>query len=186
MAATTTTSLQNNLGGVRSLTATLSATIDTEFSFLRSQWEDYETKREALENMKAPIDAEPDTSSRSRLKLNVGGERFEIRCSCIKGYSYFRALYSQTFAAVDSDRFFFIDRDPESFANIMVYLRTRTIDLSLLHKDDRDQLKEEAEFFLMSDLVEHIEQYEASILPPPPAAVHEMNNTNNTATTSEN
>lgn len=154
-------SLPNNLGGIRSLTADLSATIDAEFAFLRSQWEDYETKREELDTVKSLVDTEPEASNRLRLKVNVGGERFEISCSCIRGYSYFRALYSKTFAASDPDGFYFIDRDPDSFAHIMAYLRTRSLDLTLLPEDDRHQLREEAEFFLMPDLVQLIERFEA-------------------------
>ena len=125
-------------------------TIKNERAFLAAE-------RKRLDDLNRRLNAF-DPSEHDRLKLNVGGSRFEVRAACIKKNIFFRSLLSGTFASCDSDGFYFVDRDPIHIAAILHFLREGVLDLD--HYSDRqlDRLKTEAEFYMVQDLHATIEE----------------------------
>ena len=93
-----------------------------------------------------------------RLKLNVGGTKFEIRASSIQKNTYFRSLLGGTFAVCDGDGFYYIDRDPSYFGQVLNFLREGTVDLDGLTDKQLDRLKAEAEFYMVQELHATIEE----------------------------
>lgn len=99
----------------------------------------------------------------SIMKLNVGGESFQLYYGALKAASYFWNL-NKMVPQRDAISIFqegsachFIDRDPEIFQDILHYLKTWEV----LHPTDKHYLvilQNEADFYGFYDLVKRIDQ----------------------------
>ncbi|XP_022921061.1 BTB/POZ domain-containing protein KCTD3 [Onthophagus taurus] len=90
------------------------------------------------------------------LHLNVGGKRFSTSrqtLTCVQD-TFFTALLNGRISSLrDEKGSIFIDRDPEIFAVILNYLRTREINLKNV---DIKSLRHEAEYYGISPLVRRL------------------------------
>lgn len=136
----------------------LQRTMADEYDKLKLQWSIYARDKEEMDRIKARLQG-VNVKETDRLKLNVGGVRFEIRQSCTKNNTYFRSLVSETFAEADKDGFFFIDRDPTYVHVIMSYLRNGSVQFGRYSDSELDAIREDAEFYMMNDLMADIDAY---------------------------
>lgn len=136
----------------------LQMTMAGEYDKLKTQWSIYSKDKEEMDRIKARLQG-VNVKETDRLKLNVGGTRFEIRQSCTKNNTYFRSLVSETFTEADKDGFFFIDRDPTCIPMIMSYLRNGTIAFNRFSDSELEGIREDAEFYMMNDLMSDIDAY---------------------------
>ncbi|KAJ3040084.1 hypothetical protein HK097_002651 [Rhizophlyctis rosea] len=102
--------------------------------------------------------------SDSPLTLNVGGTLFTTSKDTLTAESeYFRALFSENFASPLHNGSIFIDRDPETFAHILQYLRTNRF--PIFHNSNKGfdlelyaNIRSDALFYGIDSLVEFIEK----------------------------
>jgi len=146
------------LSTIQEMMDQLQRTMADEYDKLRTQWNIYLRDKEEMDRIKARLQG-VNVKETDRLKLNVGGTRFEIRQSSTKNNTYFRSLVSETFAEADKDGFFFIDRDPTFVPVIMSYLRNGSIQLGRYTDTELAAIHEEAEFYMMNDLMTDIDGY---------------------------
>jgi hypothetical protein len=137
--------------------ADLQTMMDEEFETLKSKWAEYERAKEELDRLNGLL-SNVVAKETDRLKLNVGGMRFEIRLSCVMSNVFFKSLASGTFADADRDGFFYIDRDPMYMPVIMSHFR-KTVDLTEFSDADIDGIREEADFYMVQDLVDDIDAH---------------------------
>ena len=75
----------------------------------------------------------PDTASQrrpDRVVIDVGGTMFTTSVSTLTGASnYFKMLFAERWDQAASDEPPFIDRDPESFAPLLTFMRTGCVEL---------------------------------------------------------
>jgi len=91
------------------------------------------------------------------VKLNVGGFKFHTTVATLTKYpdTFFTALLSEKMpTARDEEGAYFIDRDGQFFAPVLIWLRTNEI--SLPPGTTRDDLLREAIFFSIQPLVEEL------------------------------
>jgi hypothetical protein len=154
--------------------------MEREFDRIRSEYD-------RLLRLKAEIDAirkkirDVSVDERDRLRLNVGGKRFEIRSSTVLKNTFFRSVVSGAFVAPDPDGFYFIDRDPEFLQLILNHLRDGNADLSRLDDTEVQLLRREADFYMVAELVATIDSSRgrSAVASPTPvnaptAAPHQM------------
>jgi len=139
----------------------LTQSILDEYERLTKAWTDLITKQAEIDAIRARITSVP-VKEGDRVKLNVGGERFEARATNLVKNTYFRALISLTFTEMDSDGFHFIDRNPEWFHVVVNYLRDGSIDLSRIEEYALGSIRKEAEFYMVPELVNEIDKYRSS------------------------
>ncbi|XP_037909569.1 BTB/POZ domain-containing protein KCTD3 isoform X2 [Hermetia illucens] len=90
------------------------------------------------------------------VNLNVGGKRFSTSRQTLTWIpdTFFTALLSGRISSLrDENGAIFIDRDPDYFAIILNYLRTKDIDIS---KCDVRALRHEAEYYSISPLIKRL------------------------------
>eukprot|EP01122_Echinamoeba_exundans_P001757 TRINITY_DN11753_c0_g1_i1.p1 TRINITY_DN11753_c0_g1~~TRINITY_DN11753_c0_g1_i1.p1 ORF type:complete len:263 (-),score=60.98 TRINITY_DN11753_c0_g1_i1:78-866(-) len=118
------------------------------------------------QNQSAPV-TEAKTSS-GIVKLNVGGQIFTTsKSTLLKGTSsegsFFSSMLSGRFSVeTDESGNFFIDRSGEKFKHILEFLRTGALESNV----DLDSLLQEAQFYLLDDLIyaiEHRKQIETEL-----------------------
>jgi len=92
---------------------------------------------------------------KGRVKLNIGGARFETSADTLRKSDWFAALLSGKFETQpDEDGYLFIDRDGAHFATILNYLRmgTRALRGLELTEGQRLQLLEETQYYQLNGL----------------------------------
>ena len=94
------------------------------------------------------------------VRLNVGGRLFQSSASTLLWpgpNTFFAALLSDRLPSLlDETHAYFIDRDPETFAMILSYLRTRHVDLGQVPVD---ALRVEADFFGLDQLSQELNAF---------------------------
>ena len=106
--------------------ASLQRTVDA----LRVQQESVQQEREQLEAMKAAVDGNIERF-KQRVKLNVGGSRFETTLSTLTRHpdSMLAVMFSGRHEVPqDDDGYVFIDRDGAHFRTILNFLRDGVLD----------------------------------------------------------
>ncbi|KAK9497590.1 hypothetical protein O3M35_004289 [Rhynocoris fuscipes] len=96
------------------------------------------------------------SSTADIINLNVGGKRFSTSRQTLVWVpdTFFTALLSGRISSLrDESGALFIDRDPNLFARILNYLRTREIDIS---NCEISHLRHEAEFYGVAPLVKRL------------------------------
>ena len=115
---------------------------------LRSQQESVRRERAELQNMQATVEANL-SQFRQRVKLNVGGSKFETTLSTLTRYpeSMLGAMFSGRHEVTpDEEGHVFIDRDGTHFRVILNYLRTGCLDVP--HSDQAaNELKRELDYY---------------------------------------
>jgi hypothetical protein len=145
---------------------------------LRSQQESVRRERAELQSMKAVVDANL-ARFKQRVKLNVGGSKFETTLSTLTRYpdSMLGAMFSGRHEVPpDDEGYVFIDRDGTHFRAILNFLRTGFVDLPR-SEQAANELKRELEYYQLPS---------EGLLTPPRAAsartveiVRTMNGHNN-------
>lgn len=95
---------------------------------------------------------EKNKSEVSVVKLNVGGTRFMTTSGTLLNHSpnFFTALLSGQHSVCKDDKgYYFIDRDPEHFRLVLLFLRTGALVLPT-QMSEREQLMEEFRFYCIS------------------------------------
>lgn len=149
--------MQDGLASIQKQIALIQKVMQEEYDKIKREWDFYAREKEEMDRIKASISGAVIKPG-ARLKLNVGGTRFEIRMTCVQDNEYFRALYSETFAPQDKDGFFFIDRDPDFMHVVLGYLRTRTVQLSRYSEAELQAIRDDADFYMVYDLVTVIDE----------------------------
>ncbi|EPY35968.1 hypothetical protein STCU_00821 [Strigomonas culicis] len=91
------------------------------------------------------------------VRLNIGGELFEVALSTLLAYdapNLFHSLFSNEYLLCDYDektKSIFIDRDPATFRYIINYLRGYSY-FQALGEEERTKLKVDAEYFCLKGL----------------------------------
>lgn len=129
-----------------------------EYDRLKAEWKKYLKDKEEMDRIRGRITS-VSVSELDRLKLNVGGRRFEIRATCATKNTYFRSLLSGTFTPADQDGFYFIDRDPEYVQVVMNFLRDGQIDLNDFNDRQLARIRQDAEFYMVQELQTEIDTF---------------------------
>jgi hypothetical protein len=114
---------------------------------LRSQQASVQRERAELQSMKAVVD-ENLSKFKQRVKLNVGGTRFETTLSTLTRHpdSMLAAMFSGRHdLQPDDEGYVFIDRDGTHFRVILNFLRTGVLDVPSAKA--ADELKRELEYY---------------------------------------
>ena len=79
--------------------------------------------------------------ARERLRLNIGGSKFETTVHTLTKHAdtYFSAAFSGRHVPLDSEGYYFIDRDSKHFGAILSFLRTGKLRLPR-DEEDREEL----------------------------------------------
>ncbi|KAG5178520.1 hypothetical protein JKP88DRAFT_241890 [Tribonema minus] len=98
-------------------------------------------------------------TSHAPIKLNIGGKRFETSATTLRSNlqgSFFSAWLSGRWdlQACKEDGSFFIHRDPTTFRHILNHLRGVDLDVELLIKAELAELRREADFYGLTDLID--------------------------------
>ena len=115
---------------------------------LRSQQESVRRERAELQSMKAVVDANL-ARFKQRVKLNVGGSKFETTLSTLTRYpdSMLGAMFSGRHEVPpDEEGYVFIDRDGTHFRAILNFLRTGFVDQPR-SEQAANELKRELEYY---------------------------------------
>ena len=115
---------------------------------LRSQQESVQRERVELQSMKATVE-ENLSQFKQRVKLNVGGSKFETTLTTLTTYpdSMLGAMFSGRHEVPpDEEGCVFIDRDGTHFGTILNFLRTGTLDMPSSTKAV-SELKREMEYY---------------------------------------
>ena len=115
---------------------------------LRVQQESVKREREELENMKATVDGSIERF-KQRVKLNVGGSRFETTLSTLTRHpeSMLAAMFSGRHEVPqDEDGYVFIDRDGTHFHTVLNFLRTGILNVPPSRKA-AEELKCELQYY---------------------------------------
>jgi hypothetical protein len=106
-------------------------------------------------------------SENERMKINVQGERFEVNGKKAMKYTFFKFLFCEAFGtSADADGFYYIDRSSENFHTILNCIRYGADKVKLAKFEDElvlVQLRGEAEFYMMDDLVHAINRHIATL-----------------------
>ena len=126
----------------------------------------YEAKLDALENEKQFMKSITNFQG-SKVKLDVGGHIFSTSVStlCKHDTSMLAAMFSGRHQLKEcEDGTFFIDRDGTHFRYILNFLRGRVVDTNDLPSDKHvlREIKQEADFYQLTDLVNFIDNVLAS------------------------
>jgi hypothetical protein len=131
--------------------------MDSEYNRLKLEWQALLAERDAINQIKDRIQS-VTVSEHDRLRLNVSGQRFEIRASCVQKNTYFRSLISNTFAPADTDGFYYIDRDPKFVIVILNMLRDGRADLDDFNERHLRQIRADAEYYMVGDLTNEVDR----------------------------
>ena len=115
---------------------------------LRSQQESVRRERAELQSMKAVVDANL-ARIKQRVKLNVGGSKFETTLSTLTRYpdSMLGAMFSGRHEVPpDDEGYVFIDRDGTHFRAILNFLRSGFVDQPR-SEQAANELKRELEYY---------------------------------------
>ena len=115
---------------------------------LRTQQESVQRERAELQSMKATVE-ENLAQFKQRVKLNVGGSKFETTLTTLTRYpeSMLGAMFSGRHEVPpDDEGYVFIDRDGKQFGTILNFLRTGTLDVPSSTKA-ATELKREMEYY---------------------------------------
>lgn len=130
-----------------------------EYDCLEQNWSEYARLKESIDHLHERIMSATVLES-ERLRLNIGGKRFEIRESMVKNNAYFRSLRNpSSFSPSDADGFYFINRDPDYIPVVMRYLRCGRIALGRYSALELKLIREEGEFYMLHDLVAEIDAH---------------------------
>jgi prefoldin subunit 5 len=133
--------------------------MEAQLAQLRTQAEQLKLQQGAINKIKQRIESVSCTEQ-NRLKLNVGGQKFEVRASAVERNHFFKPLLSGAFSPADSsDGFHFIDRDPSFVGVIMNYLRNPAdVDLEPYSVAHLERIRKDAEFYMVTGLQERVEE----------------------------
>jgi hypothetical protein len=131
--------------------SSLRGLMDNEYQRLRDEWAALLAERAAINKIKDRIQS-VTVGEHERLRLNVSGQRFEIRASCVIKNTYFKSLLSNTFAPADADGFYYVDRDPTHVMAVINFLRDGDVDLSDLNERQLRRVRDDADFYMVGDL----------------------------------
>ena len=115
---------------------------------LRTQQESVQRERAELQSMKATVE-ENLAQFKRRVKLNVGGSKFETTLTTLTRYpdSMLGSMFSGRHEVPpDEEDYIFIDRDGTHFRTILNFLRTGVLDVTSSTKD-ATELKREMEYY---------------------------------------
>lgn len=131
-----------------------------EYDKLQALWEAFANEKGRLDRLRARI-LSVSVQPMERLKLNIGGTKFEIRQSSTKNNTYFRSLVAETYSEADKDDegFYYIDRSPQYVGAIMSFLRNGKLQCSLYDDAALESIREEAEFYMVTELLTLIDTY---------------------------
>jgi hypothetical protein len=136
----------------------LQVLLSDEYQLLADKWMQYDLDKAELDRIKAKITA-VNVKETDRLKLNVGGSRFEIRQTLTQNNKYFSSLQTShdDLATADPDGFYYMDRDNKYVPLIMSYLRHGSVNLSGYSEGQLAKIRREAEVFMVTDLITAID-----------------------------
>ena len=147
--AATATQCQKMLADAEAQAAT---TANSKKAEIANEMAKLEAAREDILKLKGRV--EHDVSAvRERVKLNVGGMKFETTVSTLTKYenTYFSAAFSGRHEVpLDSEGYYFIDRDGTHFGTILNFLRTETIRMP---EDRQDDLMAEVRYYALEEAV---------------------------------
>ena len=92
----------------------------------------------------------------SIVKFNISGKKFMTRISTllsIRDTLFYKMIISRD---VDFTKEVFFDRSPKYFGIILDFLRSKKINLKRFSKNELEDLREEAEYFEIGDLIEEM------------------------------
>jgi hypothetical protein len=135
----------------------LQVDIENEYLLLEKAWDEAFAVTSAVDAIRNRILAS-HVPFNDRLRLNVGGQRFEIRRQTALKNTFLNMLIKKSIGDADTDGTFFICRNPKWFQVLLNHLREGTTDLTPYTEIELLQLRADAEFFSASDLVAMIDK----------------------------
>ena len=144
------------------------STIKSASTLLEKKRSDVSKAQEKL-NKEREMVKEETLKNANQVKLNVGGTLFRTTISTLTACpdSMFSAMFSGRHElAKDEDGFVFIDRDPTHFRLILNWLRgysNKKMYIPTLNDREKEELLEEAEFYLFTPLVNAIKARKSKV-----------------------
>jgi len=86
-----------------------------------------------------------DTCETARVKLNIGGQRFETTISTLTGNGKFTTFFTSLLTHTQVSNEYFIDRDGDAFGPLLSFLRTGTLHIPPTISESA--VRQEADYF---------------------------------------
>ena len=120
-------------------------TVQQQITLLTQLDEEWNNKLKLMEAYAAKV--------KDTVRIDVGGRIFKTTKETLlsKKYTFFHTMLSSGKFLPDDDGLYFIDRNPKLFGYVLDYLRYGKVDLSELTTQQRNQLAQEADFYLVPD-----------------------------------
>ena len=135
----------------------LQATLRKELTKLDTNWNTYEERKAGVDLLRERI-LQTCIPKGDRLRLNVGGKRFEISSVFTKNNAYFKRVASEGAGNIDDDGFYFEDRNPQYIHVVMQFLRAGSVRLGKYSQRELELIRQDAEFYMVHGLVELIDK----------------------------
>ncbi len=136
--------------------------LKTKLELLEKELTDQMMELEVKAEKWAQIDEEAEKIIKDNKNLNifvdVGGQKYQTRLDSllsIKDTLFYRLILSKK---VDINKEIFIDRDYKYFFVILSFLRNKKVNLNSFSTKELAEIKEEAEFYQLSDLTANIDE----------------------------
>jgi len=95
--------------------------------------------------------------AKDRIKLNIGGKRFETTKSTLLqekfGETFFSAMFNTGVWNPDEEGCYFVDRNPKNFERLLDYFRTGDLIIAELSPLDIEKLQRDLDFYQIKHLI---------------------------------
>ena len=135
----------------------LKSRLESIESHLEGQMKDLEVREEKWKKMDDQVQ-DIIKSQNEIVRINVGGKKFATRSETllsVKDTLFYKLILSKRFNLQEE---IFFDRSPKMFAVILDYLRYHRIDYKRFTREETEELRVEAEYYEIGDILEYLEE----------------------------
>jgi hypothetical protein len=125
---------------------------------LENKSQEVTIREEKWKQMESQVNQIIDTKTDEIVKFNVGGKKFSIRKESLLKYKdtlFYKIAVSERF---NFSQEIFFDRSTQFFPFILDYLRGNDFDYTRFSRDENEELLLEAEYYELTDVVEHLKE----------------------------
>ena len=148
----------SSLGALKQQMELLQVTLQKEITKLDTNWSNYEERKNGVDLIQSRV-VQSCIPENKRLRLNVGGKKFEIGDTHTRNNNYFRRIAAEGPASADDDGFYFENRNPQFIHVVMQFLRAGHVRLGKYTRRELDKIREDAEFYMVQGLVHDVDQH---------------------------
>ena len=137
---------------------------------LEEQINSLSSKEQSYEALCKDMDELIASRGEEIVKFNCSGEVFMIKLKTLLSVrdTFFYKLFNKGFDKknkifLDNENTYFLDRTPRFFLMVLDFLRFKKIDVKRLNKEDKIDLRYEAQYFEVSDLCNQLGEFSAKL-----------------------